>query len=42
MTMEEIIEHVAAIGVDKLGLSDDEAKQMASEVMPKLKRWQSA
>ena len=42
MTMEEMIEHVAAIGVDKLGMAEDEAKQMASEVMPKLKRWQSA
>lgn len=42
MTMEQMIEHVAAIGADKLGMAEDAAKQMAEQVIPKLKRWQSA
>lgn len=42
MTLEQMIEHVAAIGADKLGMAEDAAKQMAEQVIPTLRRWQSA
>ncbi len=37
-----MIEHVAAIGVDKLGMTEETAQQMAEQVIPTLRRWQSA
>jgi len=39
MTVEEMVAHVAAIGVEKLGLSAEQAQAMAAGVIPQLGRW---
>ena len=41
MTVGEMVEHVAAIGVQKLGMSEDQARAMAGATIPRLRRWLS-
>jgi hypothetical protein len=38
-TLEEKIEKNVRIAVDKMGMDEDEARSMASNVLPNLKRW---
>ena len=42
MTLEDMTEHVAAVGIEKLGLSAEQAKAMAANMLPQLGRWRSA
>lgn len=39
MTLEGMIAHVAAIGVDKLGMREAQAQAMAANMLPQLGRW---
>lgn len=39
MTLQGMMEHVAAIGVEKLGLSGEQAKALAANIIPQLERW---
>ena len=41
LTMQQMIDKVAGFGAAELGMSEDEAKQMASSFIPTLGRWQS-
>jgi len=40
ITLEDMIEHVAAVGVEKLGLTGEQARAMAANLLPHLARWQ--
>jgi hypothetical protein len=41
MSLEDFIDKQVKIGVEKFGLSRDEARAIAQSTLPKLKRWQS-
>jgi hypothetical protein len=40
ISMEEKIEKLIELGVAHLGMSEEQARTMARETIPKLKRWQ--
>ena len=40
MTLDDMIEHVAKVGMDQLGLTEEQAKAMAANMLPQLGRWQ--
>lgn len=40
ITMEQMIDKVAAIMTNIKGMTEDQAKEMANSFVPKLKRWQ--
>jgi hypothetical protein len=41
ITLEGMIDRLAALGAEKMGMAEDQARQMATEVLPRLKRWQA-
>lgn len=41
ITLDQMIDKLVALGAEKMGMADDEARQMASAVLPRLKRWQT-
>lgn len=40
ISMDEKIEKIVRIGVDKLGMDENLARDMAKDALPRLKRWQ--
>ncbi len=40
ITMEEKIEKIVKIAVSRTNMSEAEAREMASNIIPELKRWQ--
>ena len=40
ITMQQMIDRVARVMVDKMKMPESEAKGMAEKLIPKLKRWQ--
>jgi len=39
MDVEGMIEHVTKIAVEKMNISEEKARNIAREVIPRLKRW---
>ncbi len=39
LTLEQEINKVAGIAVEQLGMTEEQAKKMAVEIIPRLKRW---